>query len=317
MYKLTIIISHYESVTTLEKLMHSIPVDDNIQVIVVDDHSRKHKEQWESFKKQYANRALLLENQYGKGAGGCRNTGLKYARGEWLLFADDDDYFVNNFYQIIMSNLYDSSEDLIIFTPTSEDINTGEPSDRHHMYKEMIDQYLQNSSKDNENRIRYRFSVPWSKLIRTKIVKENNILFEEVISSNDVMFSTQVGYIAKEFKVSKECIYCVTKNSGSLTTQISEKVYDSRVDVFIRYYTFLKEKLSINEFEKLELSGRTYLVNGLRYNIPPTKLWKTFLKFRRNKIIVFESKLFNPIFFFKKVIDHYKEHKKEKEYYSD
>lgn len=35
------------------------------------------------------------------GAGYARNVGLEHAKGKWLLFADADDFYVDNMYDII------------------------------------------------------------------------------------------------------------------------------------------------------------------------------------------------------------------------
>lgn len=40
----------------------------------------------------------IYHNSKKKGAGTCRNIGLERARGKWLLFADSDDLFLDNFF---------------------------------------------------------------------------------------------------------------------------------------------------------------------------------------------------------------------------
>ena len=62
---------------------------ENIEVLVVDDHSTDNtKEVVESFDDS---RVRYLLNQRTKGAQGARNTGIDEANGEWVAFLDSDD----------------------------------------------------------------------------------------------------------------------------------------------------------------------------------------------------------------------------------
>ena len=97
-FKLSIIIPHYNTSDLLEKLLSTIPKDKNIEVIVIDDKSQdKHIEDIEDLKteEKYIDFLFLKNQTLKKGAGTCRNIGLDHAQGEWVLFADADDYFAD------------------------------------------------------------------------------------------------------------------------------------------------------------------------------------------------------------------------------
>ena len=89
--EISIIIPHYNSTEMVRKLIDSIPVDNRIQTIIVDDNSSEDLFELEQYLSQLPNdkKVELYKNNTGvKGAGSARNVGLDHAEGKWLLFAD-------------------------------------------------------------------------------------------------------------------------------------------------------------------------------------------------------------------------------------
>lgn len=81
MYLFTVVIPHYNSVSSLVRLLSSIPVDDSIQLIVIDDKSTQDLTEVE--KMVLSRGGLFLHNTTDqKGAGTCRNLGLARAAGK-------------------------------------------------------------------------------------------------------------------------------------------------------------------------------------------------------------------------------------------
>lgn len=314
MINLSIIIPHYNSSSSLDRLLYSIPSLDEIEIIIVDDHSDEvHKNRLDKFKEKYKKKNIKLYNniEHKKGAGACRNIGIRNSTGKWILFADSDDYFLTNFYNNI-KKYFNNSYEVIFFTPTSIEVDTGNISDRHKPYKELIKNYLTYSNEVSEAGLRYFFYVPWSKLIRRDFIKNNHIYFDEVIVSNDVMFSTKLGHSIKSFMVSEETIYCVTRNKGTLTTNISEKVFDTRMGVFIDYYLFLKNKLSEEDFKKLKLSGKSIILKSSKFGV--RKLLTVYNTLKKNDVKIIDTNMFNPIWLIKKIISLYYKKKKMDRY---
>lgn len=268
-FNLSIIIPHYNSSASLKKLLDSIGYHEDVQIIVVDDRSEKEQDAFTSLMKDYTgDQFIFCINDRKKGAGTCRNIGLSMATGKWLLFADADDYFCDNWYTVA-SSYFDSEYDTVYFDPTSIDLNTGKISNRNKMYSEFVDEY-DPSDLRSVVRIKYYWCVPWSKMIRTSIVKENNISFSEVLYSNDVMFSAKAGYYSHNIHVDRTIIYVVTDNEGTLTKNISEEAFFIRVDEEFSRFRFLKKNLSSDEKKHLDYregSRRLLMVHNNKYGI--------------------------------------------------
>ena len=288
--KLSIIIPHYNSPQYLRTLLASIPDISDIQVIVVDDKSTEHVEEYERLKEESGGKNIeFYDNDGVKSAGTCRNIGLRYAIGAWLLFADADDYFTEGFYDVV--NCYmDSDYDVVFFSPTSVVMGTEELSDRHLGMAAKVYNYCENPDWKNELELRYWVMSPWSKLIRRAMVLENRIWFEEIIVANDVMFSTKCGYAAKKIAVDTRVIYCITKHKGSLTAQFSEEVIGLRMGASLRHFLFLKEHLSQEEMSALNMkeNERKMIFWALRNGYPMRKIFRVLREYRKHGVKIWE-----------------------------
>ncbi len=298
--KFSIIIPHYNSPNSLEMLLKSIPMNDELEVIVVDDRSTEEIEGYNNVKNNYMDVIFLENNKNKKGAGVARNVGLERASGDWLIFADADDFFTHDFWGAV-NKYYETQYDIVYFTPTSMDINCGKIAHRHEAYVNMINNYMEIQSVKEENILRYMFAPPWSKMIRRELVISNKIVFSETKVSNDVLFSMLCGYYAKGIGMSKEIIYCVTISEGSLTTSISKDVWQTRMDIDIERHNFLKQTLSKTDFEDLNIEGKVYLYLSVYYKFGWKCFWSVFRKLRKNKFKLWYLKNINPSEMFRQI----------------
>lgn len=260
MIDFSIVIPHYNIPKCLEKLIKSIPVKDNLEVIIVDDKSNKDLELLEQCKNLYETencRFYSNDTEY-KGAGVCRNIGISKARGKWLLFADSDDFFSDDLYEIISDNK-DREEDIIFFYPNSINIDTGLEADRHIEFCDVLKKYEDNPDRDNELVLRYQVVSPWSKMIRKSIVDENKIEFEGTMVANDVLFCRKIGHFAKSIAVDSRTIYFVTERQGSLVTLINKEAYFIRLNVFLNSSKYVKSVVDKDSWKRINANGSYYI----------------------------------------------------------
>lgn len=261
MIYLSIIIPHYNSPATLKKLVDTIPDLSEIEIIVVDDNSDNYIDEYKQCIKNYEEKRnnIVFESVDlpVKGAGAARNKGLSLAKGKWILFADADDFFVQDFWKIIQPCLQ-RSEDVLFFPPTSIFIGTEKMSDRHLHYSDLVKKYSNERSAKNENLLRYQYWSPCSKLIRKELLDRYNIWFDDVLHANDVMFSTKVGVYLSTFDVVDKVIYVITQSSGSLTSEKSQKSAKIRTKILCDYYFFLRKNLKKEVMTQLGYTHKDY-----------------------------------------------------------
>ena len=234
----SIIIPHYDIPDLLMRCLKSIPVSEDIQVIVVDDNSPNadtYLERCPELSRPYLEFIRAPKNG---GAGYARNIGIDQANGKWLLFADADDFFVDNMYDII-SMYGESDADVIYFKKQavySDNLNC--KSGRGGYLDKIMDIYLKTG---DELPIRTRYVVPWGKMIKKSLIEKYIIRFEEIRYSNDVLFSKHVGCYAQKIEAIDTVLYVVTSRAGSAIYEYCKKPDElkTRADVAFRSDLFL------------------------------------------------------------------------------
>ena len=291
----------YNAPDLLIKLLESVPDTKDIEVIAVDDNSTVDLSSVREYVTKRNNVQFYVNDSGVKNAGASRNVALKHVTGEWILFADSDDFFVDGWVDAV-TPFIDSDYDMVYFPPTSMDLKSGEVSSRHVMYMEMVLKAYKKPTLKNITEMKFAFCSPWSKLIRTSMMRENEIRFDEVAVSNDIMCLTKCAYYSKKTGMSNQTIYCVTRGGNSLTTNKDEKRFDTRVEVFVNRYLFAREHLSKKEFGYTHLDRQALgkLVDVFIENWGMRKFFSIAKLYWKNRIYIFDWGLLNPYTLFHK-----------------
>lgn len=235
----SIIIPHKNIPKLLDRCLSSIPINQQVQVIIVDDDSDSDRVDFENFPGQRRKYTQVYFTKESKGAGYARNIGLRYATGKWLIFADSDDYFNDCFFPTI-TKYFDSMADVVYFSATSVDNNTLQPATRHFRTENSVNNYDVNNPKSVED-IKYANWEPWSKMFNHDYIRRNRISFDEVMVGNDLGFVIKAGHLSQRIEVDKAPIYCVTHRKESLTFEDSELAFDNRYKAILRTNRYMKE----------------------------------------------------------------------------
>lgn len=231
----SIIIPHKNTPKLLERCLESIPDRDDIQVIIIDDHSDANKVDFKNFPGVGVDRIRILFSEKSKGAGAARNRGLQEAEGKWLFFADADDFFNPNFIEKADNYVF-SEADIVYFSVNSVYSDTLEPGFRDSVIVGMIHDAIRTNQFDQ---LRYKHLGPVSKMVRNEFVKMHNLKFDETFANNDAMFSVKCGYYAKNILVDPAEIYCITCSRDSVSHKYSEVIARDRLVVYKNINQFL------------------------------------------------------------------------------
>lgn len=254
----------------LNRCLESIPQRDDIEIIVIDDNSDVDKRPVVT---RSDVRLIYIDAEHTKGPGKARNLGIKEAIGEWLLFADADDFYNQDFINIL-DNYKDTDIDVLYFNIDSINNDTLKAGNRDEKLKRLMLGY--NGTKRTIDAIKYQIHAAWNKMIRHALVSKYNILFEEMMNGEDVQFSYLSGFFANKVAIEKSPLYVCTYNPNSIsfgkrsiesylcTFRVHEKI-----NVFFRFIGYPEWCISKNrdrlEFLRiLKQRGFCFFLNFLK-----------------------------------------------------
>lgn len=259
--KYSIIIPHHNNSLLLKRCLESIPTRQDVEVIVVDDFSTSN-ELLKVKELVKLHSAILLQTIKNGGGGYARNVGIMHATGDWVLFADSDDFYSEGFLSVL-DTVTAGNYDVVYFNFNTVDCTSDKewdvlPDIKHIMSKD-------NPSDDELKTVRYSCTPPWNKLVRKEFLDKNKIFFEEVPQGNDVFFTLQVAHWGVNYCTIKTPIYNYTKNTKGITRrkwspEVAER-YLRRISRLNSFFSYIQmpqfKRSSIRQFAVTFKKART------------------------------------------------------------
>lgn len=172
---------------------------DDWELICINDGSTDESMQIVSKLALRDSRIRVYENDTNKGAAYTRNKGLKFARGEYILFVDSDDVFERDMLQTLYQTAEKTQADVVYMDYDS----FGEESDLSQRGRRKIQYYFDGIINDYLedklctpiflNRMKL---APYGRFCRKDFLLRNGIEFQDLASSNDVYFSIMTTFLA-------------------------------------------------------------------------------------------------------------------------
>jgi len=305
--KVSVIIPVYNAEEYLREGLQSVAGQTlkDIEVICVDDGSTDSSSKIiDEFVKKDA-RFINIRQENG-GAGKARNTGLKVAQGEYLSFLDCDDFYEADMLEKMYLRAKETNARIVVCACDQYINETGEYTDCSYS----IHQNLLPDNKDPfagvdvpKDLFKLFVGWPWDKLFEAKFVKENNLLFQEQRTTNDMLFVFSAMAKADRMSIVYDILAHHRKTQGTLSVtrekswmcfyqallalrkQLSDWGLYSRFEQdFINYcvhaslwnldtlaeptHSMLKEKLKNEWLKELKVTGHTrgYFYNKHEYD---------------------------------------------------
>lgn len=228
--KVSIIVPIYKSEAFINKLVDSIlnQTYKNIELILVDDES---PDNCPKICDDYAKKDKRVIVIHKKNGGTCdaRNVGLDYVSGEYLTFADGDDWMEPDCIEYLLKILKENNANM----STTDAIFTT----RDRKQNEFENIKCLNSDEAVCELLYDRIPVgPWNKLYTTSIIKNNNITFSVPWFGEGLYFSVMSAQKSKRMAVGHRKVYNYrlnNPNSGTVVMKVENGINSLENIIFI------------------------------------------------------------------------------------
>jgi glycosyltransferase involved in cell wall biosynthesis len=208
----------------------------NLELIVVNDCSPGNIDNIIQSYIEADKRVRYVRHEKNEGLFHARLTGADLARGDYIAFADSDDYVTSDYYHTLLQSAEDSHSDIVVGKTIFQKQNEEKFVDTLHDCCFYFDQLSGSDVQKHfyeQKGLCYSWHTIWNKIYKKELWDRcrpyYNQISQHLIMTEDVAFSTPLFYFAKKTTAVKHDGYFYCENS-SASTNI--------------------EKITINRFEK-------------------------------------------------------------------
>ena len=251
----SVIVPVYNVEKYLERCLNSlIDISLSYEILLVNDGSNDHSQKiCEKYIDKYS--FIKLINQDNKGLAGARNTGIKYARGKYIVFIDSDDFIDIGSLSFMCQFIEENNVEIGMF-----DFRYINEDDTTKMNKYLPYECEGVISGQEYLKKALQLDLPmmvWKNIYNTQFLKKNSIFFLEGYNHEDEYWSVIALLMAKRVKSKRFVFYNYFINNQGISKN-KERGTKNSLDL-MKLCIILKRKINemkINDSELVELLHR-------------------------------------------------------------
>lgn len=230
MIKLSIIVPVYNVELYIEQCITSLlkQTMKEIEIIVVNDGAT---DKSIDLVKSFHNSQIKIINQSNQGLSAARNKGLKYAKGEYIVFVDSDDFirFDNAFEE--MYNIGRDNNSDIVCGNAIKYYSDEKYNKLNYDFESDLSTNLSGTDFLSYSLIKNRLFVPvWLYMYKREFLNLNSLIFKEGIYHEDEDFTPRVFLNNPKISIYNKCFYVYRQREGSIMKN-NDFLYKRALDV--------------------------------------------------------------------------------------
>ena len=256
MKKLSVIIPVYNVEEYLEECLNSVcnQTLTDIEIICVNDGSTDNSgDILQDFAKQ--DTRIQIINQENAGLSAARNTGLKYATGEYITFLDSDDWISLDYYETLYNSAKENDADIAVGNVISwfHNAKMGFGYASKFSFSDMKDVIVTHTDKNNI----LQSCAVWNKIYKRELIFGNNLTFYHGKMVEDFPFTFLAVALAGKI-VCCPFTFLYYRQRGTSIMQDPTKQVRNALDVLDNYKTLY------SDLQKLDVLHKDYYINVLK-----------------------------------------------------
>jgi glycosyltransferase involved in cell wall biosynthesis len=189
-YKISIIIPIYNIerylTKTLDSLLNQTIGHENLEIIMIDDCSDDGSvEIIDDYANKYENFIVIHLPENSGLPGKPRNVGIERATGDYLMFMDHDDCYVNDACEVLYNKITEENVD-IVFSRYNYFFEDGKVQHSFNYCGEISE--IKINSIDEDKQLLTTAPSIWTKIFKRNLIIDNKIRFPEGVLAEDLFF---------------------------------------------------------------------------------------------------------------------------------
>lgn len=247
---ISVIIPIYHVADVMDRCIESVVTQTypHLEIILVDDGSNDNCsvkcDDWKNRDKR-----IKVIHQKNKGLSGARNSGLKIATGDYVLYVDSDDFLEKEACEKLIKVMIQHPEvDIVVGgcreikgDNTSLQVHTNLESGRVYSSKD----YVKKSIMQNE-----WYAPAWLNLYNRRFLLDNNLFYKEGRIYEDMEILPRLFLAARKVVYLNYIFYNYVIRENSITTTYNPSYLNSAIDNLAEWITNF-QKITDPEYKKL------------------------------------------------------------------
>ena len=240
--KVSVVLSVYNVKQYLERCVQSVlsQTYKDFEIVLVDDGSTDGSGELCDQIAKFDSRVVVV-HQKNQGNSGARNTGIRQAKGDYIIFADSDDYWLLNDGLMTLVQNCDEGIDLICFKEVDIWKNVRKTYNPYNLKKISKLSNVQELFSYLVRNQQLRMAV-WITMVRRQILLDHEIYFPLRLMGEDFYWHFCLWQHVHKVKMLNLCLYGYCHRQGSITTAtVSIRPYRDYGKIF----TYWKEQYQL------------------------------------------------------------------------
>ncbi len=274
MKQLSIIVPCHNAADFLVRCLDSIlnQTINDLEIICVNDASPDHGITiLRNYEARFPNKVTVIDLKENVRQGGARNVGMRFAKGKYIGFVDADDFIHQNMYEQLYTIAEEHDADVVVCKSINTyKLNTEYYSEKTPTPSGTVSGGEMNDVKRTELLTNNSVAV-WGKIYKKDFIIQNNILFPEKLTMEDIFFTPLVNLYAKSIYYIDDYMYFrLLHQNSTVHNKNSSHIYDR-----LKIVPLLLEELKKRGFYKKYKDAIDYNCMRHYYSVSPVVFFNT------------------------------------------